>query len=146
MQTAANQTTPVSATFEVPNATDTYVGSKTLKMRIALRYNSTQTTPCGTYTYGEVEDYAVMIPSTLAVSDNALNTQVQVYPNPATDVLNVTKVSNNATYTIHSVSGQVVAKGKVADNKVTVSNLQKGVYIISVEDKGNVSKVKFIKK
>ena len=44
------------------------------------------------------------------------------------------------------MSGQLVAKGKITDNKVSVSKLQAGVYIISVEDKGNVEKVKFIKK
>ena len=77
---------------------------------------------------------------------NANVTSVQVYPNPATDVLNVSKVSNNATYSIYNVAGQIVAKGKIADNKVQVAKLQAGVYIISVEDNGNVEKVKFIKK
>ncbi len=143
MQTAPNQTTPVTQTFSVP---ETAVTGKPLKMRVALRFNTTQTEPCGTYTYGEVEDYAVLISPTLGVSENANSNAVQVYPNPATDILNVAKVSANATYTIHNVAGQVVSGGKIQDNKVPVSKLQTGVYIISVQDKGNVEKVKFIKK
>lgn len=143
MQTAPNQTTPVTQTFSVP---ETAVTGKPLRMRVALRFNTAQTQPCGTYTYGEVEDYAVLISPTLGVSEKVNSNAVQVYPNPATDILNVAKVSANATYTIHNVAGQVVSGGKIQDNKVPVSKLQTGVYIISVQDKGNVEKVKFIKK
>ncbi|AZB20911.1 T9SS C-terminal target domain-containing protein [Kaistella haifensis] len=143
LSTSADKTTPVLDTFAVP--ADSYAGDKTVGMRVALRFSEPQTSPCGTYTYGEVEDYAVKITADLAVG-NANVTSVQVYPNPATDVLNVSKVSNNATYSIYNVAGQIVAKGKIADNKVQVAKLQAGVYIISVEDNGNVEKVKFIKK
>lgn len=145
MQTPADKTTPVTATFQVPNTADTYVGTKPLRMRVALKFNSAQTNPCGSYTYGEVEDYAVMIPSALGVSENGVNSQIQVYPNPATDVLNISKISGNAEYAIYSVSGQLVSKGKVSDNKVNVSKLPKGVYIISVDNNGTVYKTKFIK-
>ncbi|WP_313501969.1 reprolysin-like metallopeptidase [Kaistella carnis] len=144
MSTAANQTTPVTATFAVP--ADAYVGDKTVGMRVALRFNSPQTDPCGTYTYGEVEDYAVKISATLGVNDNVKSSEVQVYPNPAVDVLNVTKVTDKASYTIYNMAGQAVSKGKVADNKVQVSKLEKGVYIIAVDYNGDVTKVKFIKK
>lgn len=144
MSTVANQNTPVTATFAVP--ADAYVGDKTVGMRVALRYNAAQTDPCGTYSYGEVEDYAVKISATLGVNDNVKSTEVQVYPNPAVDVLNVTKVTDKASYTIYNMAGQAVSKGKVADNKVQVSKLEKGVYIIAVDYNGDVTKVKFIKK
>lgn len=143
LSTSPDKTTPVTDTFTVP--VDSYAGDKTVGMRVALRYNTAQTAACGTYTYGEVEDYAVKIYDILAVGDTNVNS-TQVYPNPATDVLNVSKVSGNATYSIYNVAGQIVAKGKIADNKVQVSKLQSGVYIISVEDNGKVEKVKFIKK
>ncbi|HPZ25015.1 MAG TPA: T9SS type A sorting domain-containing protein [Kaistella sp.] len=116
------------------------------RMRVRLHDSSIggNTTPCGTSTYGQVEDYTLNI-GVLATGENAL-ANLQVYPNPATDVLNITKVSGNATYTIYNIAGQMVSKGKIADNKVPVSKLQSGVYMISIEDKGNVEKVKFIKK
>ncbi len=144
MSTTANKETPVTATFTVPE--DAYTGDKPLGMRVALRYNAAQTNPCGTFSYGEVEDYAVMISATLGVNDQVKNNGISVYPNPAVDVLNVTKVSDRATYTIYNMAGQAVAKGNVADNKVQVSKLQKGVYIISVDNNGETAKVKFIKK
>ena len=56
------------------------------------------------------------------------------------------KVSEKANFIIYNMTGQVVNKGKVIDNKVQVSQLQKGAYIISVDNAGEVTKVKFIKK
>lgn len=142
--TTPNTTTPVTGTFAVPSTA--YAGDKTLGMRVALRYNNSQTEPCGSYTYGEVEDYAVKISATLGVNDNVKANSVQVYPNPAVDVLNVTKVSNNADYNIYNAVGQLVAKGKVTNNQVQVSKLEKGVYMITVDNNGEASQVKFIKK
>ncbi len=141
---AVNTTTPVSGTFSVP--ADAYLGDKTTTMRVALRYNAAPLA-CGSFTYGEVEDYAVKITDiTLGVNNVVKNEQIVVYPNPTVDVLNITKVSNNATYTIYSASGQLVMKGKVSDNKVQVSKLEKGVYVITLDNNGETSKVKFIKK
>ena len=117
------------------------------RMRVRLHdddFDSPNMTPCGDSMYGQVEDYTINI-RTLATNENSLS-DMQVYPNPAADILNVSKVSNNALYAIYNVSGQLISKGKITDNKVSVSKLQAGVYIISVEDKGNVEKVKFIKK
>src|SRR5690606_16045883 len=143
MSTSADKLNPVSDTFSVP--ADAYTGDKTVGMRVAMRFSTPQTTPCGSYTYGEVEDYAVKISATLGVNDNVKANAVQVYPNPAIDLLNVTKVSDRATYTIYNMAGQAVSKGKVIGNKVQVSQLAKGVYTISVNNEGEVSQVKFIK-
>ncbi len=144
LSTSPDKLTPVTDTFSVP--ADAYTGDKTVGMRVALRYNQAQLNPCGSYTYGEVEDYAVKIVTPLAVGDNVKANNVQVYPNPAIDVLNVTKVSDKATYTIYNVAGQAISKGKVTNNKVQVSQLTKGVYMISVDNEGQVTQLKFIKK
>ena len=71
---------------------------------------------------------------------------VNIFPNPVNDVLNITKVSNNATFTIYNVAGQFISKGKVTNNKVNVATLAKGVYFIEISEKGATSKMKFIKK
>ncbi|UFK98679.1 reprolysin-like metallopeptidase [Kaistella faecalis] len=144
MSSSADKLTPVTDTFSVP--ADAYSGDKTVGMRVALRFSTPQLSPCGTYTYGEVEDYAVLISPTLGVNDNVKANAVQVYPNPAIDLLNITKVSDKTTYTIFNMAGQAVSKGKVSNNKVQVSQLEKGVYMIAVDNGGEVSQVKFIKK
>lgn len=143
MSTSLNKTTPETKNFAVP--ADAYAGEKPVGMRVVLS-DARQLQPCKSFSYGEVEDYAVKISANLAANDLIKNNAVQVYPNPAVDVLNITKVTDSATYTIYNVTGQAVAKGKIIDNKVQVSQLSKGVYIISIQNRGETSQVKFIKK
>ncbi|MDR2205540.1 MAG: T9SS type A sorting domain-containing protein, partial [Flavobacteriaceae bacterium] len=143
LQSPSNQDTPITTTFAVPATS--YIGDKPVRMRVNMRFNSNVANACGNFTFGEVEDYAVYIPSVLAVSENTKDSQIQVYPNPAKDVLNISKVSDRATYVIHSVSGQLISKGNISDGKVNVSKLQKGVYVISIDDSGNKTNVKFVK-
>ena len=69
-----------------------------------------------------------------------------IYPNPATDVLNITKVSNKAKYEIHNAVGQIVKAGEISNNQVRVAELVKGTYIITIKDKNISESIKFIKK
>ena len=81
----------------------------------------------------------------LGVND-ADNKSVQVYPNPATEVLYAKNVSSKSTYEIHNAAGQLVAKGNVNNGEIKVNSLLKGAYVISFTDNGNSFKTKFIKK
>ncbi|WP_228466054.1 GEVED domain-containing protein [Chryseobacterium balustinum] len=107
---------------------------------------------CGTnFNYGETEDYNVVVTPDPLLSTNensgVKNNGIQIYPNPATDFLNVTKVSDKATYKIYSAAGQLVGNGNISNGKINVSSLIKGAYVISIEDKGKESfNSKFIKK
>lgn len=89
---------------------------------------------------------------TRAIQVNVLSTgetkldQFALYPNPATDVLNITKVSNKAKYEIHNAVGQIVKTGDITNNQVRVAELVKGTYIITIKDKNISESIKFIKK
>ncbi|MGG5210763.1 reprolysin-like metallopeptidase [Chryseobacterium sp. MIQD13] len=142
--------TPVTANFTVPAGAVTGLG---LRMRIGMLYttqaNAAIVNPCGTYgTYGEFEDYNVVVAAVLGTKDIA-NPQdgIQLYPNPANDVLNVTKVSDKAMYKIYSATGQLVGDGNINDGKINVSSLVKGGYVITIDEKGKDQfRSKFIKK
>ncbi len=79
-------------------------------------------------------------------ANGVVNSKIQIYPNPATEVLNVTKVSDKAKYEIHNAAGQLVRAGNISNNQVRVAELVKGTYIITVRDKGISETLKFIKK
>ncbi|QOW11499.1 T9SS type A sorting domain-containing protein [Kaistella flava (ex Peng et al. 2021)] len=117
------------------------------RMRVRLQDSSYNPNngPCGNSQYGQVEDYTIEI-NGLAVGESGNKVNVQVYPNPATDVLNISKVNDKAGFIIYNMAGQAVNKGKIVNGKVQVSQLQKGVYIIAVDNDGELTKVKFIKK
>ncbi len=96
-------------------------------------------------TFNKDKEIYPFILGTLSTQENN-KLGVNIFPNPAVDVLNITKVSNNATFTIYNVAGQFISKGKVTNNKVNVSSLAKGVYFIEISENGATSKMKFIKK
>lgn len=81
----------------------------------------------------------------LATGETKLD-QFSIYPNPATDVLNITKVSNKAKFEIHNAVGQLVKAGDINNNQVRVAELVKGTYIITIKDKNISENLKFIKK
>ncbi|WP_161990774.1 GEVED domain-containing protein, partial [Chryseobacterium viscerum] len=60
LNTTYNTTTPVTATFAVPTVAsgNVYTGTLPTRMRVVMRYFD-NANPCGTFTQGEVEDYAV---------------------------------------------------------------------------------------
>lgn len=82
---------------------------------------------------------------TLGTSEATKNT-FSIYPNPATDVLNIKNVSEKATFEIHNAVGQLVKAGNIENAKVDVADFVKGVYVITVKDKNLTEGLKFIKK
>ena len=60
------------------------------------------------------------------------NTHMTVYPNPATDLLNI-NLSQNSDIVIYNVMGQQMLKmeGRVGGNNINISNLNSGVYFIN---------------
>jgi len=81
----------------------------------------------------------------LSVSDNALS-QVSVYPNPASDVLNI---ETPATVEVNSVAiYDVLGKRSnvsLVNGQVNVSNLANGVYILSLETSAGTLTQKIVK-
>jgi len=138
--TTAKKVSPWTGNIAIPASA---LSGKT-RMRVRLHDSSLtpNATPCGTSTYGQVEDYSVNI-GQLAVADVKKN-NISVYPNPAVDVINISNVSSKTKFEIYSVAGQLVNQG-TTDGKVNVSKLTKGVYILSIESNGEKSQTKFIK-
>ena len=71
------------------------------------------------------------------------NLKLNLYPNPATDILNISLETELKSIEIYSLSGQKVLSSD--KNQVDVSNLSKGMYMVRVEDvEGLVSTQKLI--
>ena len=92
--------------------------------------------------------------STFYLTDDALGVEdyqqlsFKFYPNPATDVLNVSAASNIDMISITNLLGQEVRH--IAPNQkqvaLNIADLQNGVYLMKVQTGEKVSTVKFIKK
>ncbi|WP_185204515.1 reprolysin-like metallopeptidase [Chryseobacterium sp. C3] len=132
-------TSPVTGSITIPSTAT--VG--TTRMRVMMQYSSVPTSSCGTYTYGQVEDYTLNIVSSgrgNILDTKDMITDIRVYPNPVKDVLNVSNTTNE-DYKIFDMGGKLINSGKLERGAVNVSGLIKGAYMIQI---GEVSK-RFIK-
>jgi hypothetical protein len=139
-----NSAATATTTFNVP--TDAFVSNVDymyVVMRVALMKGGLPVN-CTNFDSGEVEDYTVRI--TKKSATNLLNqTDILIYPNPVSTVLNVKNISKRANYKIYSAAGQLVSNGIILNNKIDVHALINGVYMIDIEDGSTSAQKKFIK-
>lgn len=82
----------------------------------------------------------------LGTSDNALKANLKVYPNPATDVVNISADKKIENITVIDMTGKKVQSFK-SGNQINVSSLAKGTYMLQVYYGGGaVENTKLIKK
>ena len=81
--------------------------------------------------------------STLSTNEVSLDDCFSVYPNPANDFINISNSDKIKSKTIYSITGQLVKKETNQNEKIDISNLQQGVYLLEIETTNNQ---KFTKK
>ena len=126
----ASTTSPVTGSIKVP--TTATLGAT--RMRVMMQYNATPTSPCGTFTYGQVEDYTVNIMSTAKENAIVMNPvrSFEIYPNPVKgNVLNISN-ADSKEFKIYDMSGKMIQSGEISENKVQTNDLPKGVYLLQV--------------
>lgn len=137
---AGSQTTPVTGSITIP-ATATWGSTR---MRVMMQYSSIPSSSCGSYTYGQVEDYTLNILSSgrgEGFDVKNLMTDIKLYPNPVRDLLNISNTTAE-DYKIFDMGGKLINSGKIERGTVNVSQLTAGAYTIQI---GETSK-RFIKK
>ena len=81
----------------------------------------------------------------VAISENVVS-EVSIYPNPATSVLNVSAAGYNQVEIIN-MFGQVVYSNSISNNaQINVSDLNDGVYFVRLSGANGTTTQKFIKK
>jgi len=129
-----------------------------IRMRIIVSYNSI-TSSCGTYTYGETEDYTLNVSGGTAKFKEIKNIEVTnnpivIYPNPTVDILKIdfaVAEKEDIQVSIYDLNASLLktinVKGNPGENSldVNVSDLKAGQYLLSIR-KGDqvVKRSKFI--
>jgi surface protein len=83
--------------------------------------------------------------SFLGTSDVKIKGEINIYPNPATDIIYV-KNSNAKDFKIIDASGRIVSSGDLASEQINIQALIPGNYILQLYSKENIRNLKFIKK
>lgn len=82
--------------------------------------------------------------STTGINDMKKN-QNLVYPNPATNSLNLNPEVQDALISIYDSKGKMVANKQVKASEINISNLRNGIYTIKTISKSGVKTQKFVK-
>ena len=117
-------------------------------MRIISDFDNGSAVISNAYTsqYGNIEDYSVIFNPTASLQDHKIGA-VRIYPNPAKNIINIKNTSNKdiTTVTIFDILGRSVYSGSSTD-KISLNNLENGVYLIKLDFNNSTSIVKrFIK-
>ena len=95
------------------------------------------------------EDYKLVVyDNASAIASSEIEDMISVYPNPASNVVNITipKILKNTTINIIDESGRIVISNKAiaGNNSIDISKLSPGMYIIEVKDDLSSTKQKFV--
>lgn len=69
-----------------------------------------------------------------------------IYPNPVSDVLNISHQYLDVDYAIFSIDGKMIKNGKLDENGIYVDELKSGIYLLQLHSDGKSETKKFIKK
>lgn len=127
----------VIGSFTVPQTATT----GNTRMRVSLKWNGIPS-PCESFSYGEVEDYTVIITGPSINTNEFQENNVLIYPNPFKSTLSIHLPNNNALRVqILDITGRVVTQieNMTPVNKTIElhnnSHLSAGTYFIKLTDK-----------
>ena len=153
---SSSSTDNLSSTVDVPSGA---VLGQT-RMRVSMKYNAAQTA-CENFADGEVEDYTVNITAsttstnfyTTFSNSNPLGNEdafkIATYPNPATNFVQIQLANRSEglnSYKIVNTIGQTVQEGSLTSQRVDISKLNIGMYILEVNDGQKAFTTKLVKR
>ncbi|MGC4129733.1 MAG: GEVED domain-containing protein [Bergeyella sp.] len=143
--TTAIKKSPWTGSITIPTGVPT--GSTRMRVRLHDSSLTPNSTPCGTSSFGQVEDYTLNIGS-LAVSESAKQS-VKAYPNPVKDIFNIEAKSKINSVKVFDAAGKQLFTNEVNEVKAQIdfSKFAAGVYMVTTQlQDGTSTSTKVIKK
>ncbi len=152
------QTGTHTGSFTIPDSAMTGAAYMRVMMKMSVASLSGGTcghsalTPCDVPAdpvgfHGEVENYTLDITTPVGFEKLKANSAFTIYPNPASDVINIENTPSNLTpeYQIMNSFGQVCKRGILEESKIATTGLHSGLYFICLEIGEEIVWSKFIR-
>ena len=85
------------------------------------------------------------------INDNSIDKNIQIYPNPAIDIIHINFVESPASWAvnlqIYNIIGECVLQNELSNktNEIDISSLSKGIYVIQIKTSDKTIQRKLIK-
>ncbi len=124
-----------SATFPAVIPADANLGEHTLRVR--TNWQASSGDPCEAYTYGETEDYAVVITDALSINDVEL-ADLRIYPNPVDGnyVTIKSPIGGDKYVELFDINGRRVLATTISGDMLDISSINTGFYMVEVTVNG----------
>ncbi|MDB4088147.1 T9SS type A sorting domain-containing protein [Flavobacteriales bacterium] len=83
-----------------------------------------------------------------SINENSINDLFEIYPNPASSVLNINNIENRniTSISIIDITGKIsLNKSNLVSKKLNIESLENGVYFLKIETKDGIATIKFVK-
>jgi len=130
----SNDNNQSTYTFTVNVPSNAAIATTRMRIRLNDANEDPQTLPCGSTSYGDVEDYSINISQAVG-NEQPIVGNVSIYPNPTKGLIYVNSASAG-NYEIFDVAGNVVLSGKISGNGfIDLTGLPEGFYFLKMGDK-----------
>ena len=121
-------------------------GQTRMRVRLHDSVLTPNATPCGTSSYGQVEDYTLNI-GLLSTDEFSNKSLFTYYPNPVSNTLNLNAQHNIQSVSVMNMLGQEVLRvtPNTVNSVLDLSNLTSGSYFVNVMVEGVSETVRIIK-
>jgi len=124
-----------SATFPAVIPADANLGEHTLRVR--TNWQASSGDPCEAYSYGETEDYAVVVTEALSINDVEL-ADLRIYPNPVDGnyVTIKSPIGGDKYVELFDINGRRVLATTISGDMLDISSINTGFYMVEVTVNG----------
>lgn len=132
------------ATIDIEVPADAELGTTTF--RVAKIWDVIPYNPCGSYLFGQGEDYSLIVEESLG-THQPVKLHTSLHPNPAEDKITLNSTQKIEEISIHTALGQPVLTRTYTSDEIDISMLSGGIYFISLKlENGNSKTIKIVKK
>ena len=111
--------------------------SKSMGLYVRTESNTGPENPlyAASATIGDAETFST---NSILSTENLALTNVLLYPNPASDILNIKNIDGDYSYKIYSITGKLLqTENNVIRKQIDLKNLNKGFYLLEITDSNN---------
>ncbi len=90
-------------------------------------------------------NYTTTVQNSLGIQENDYINDISVYPNPVKDILNFKTEQNILKVEVYDIAGRILSSNSISENKIDLSELKTGNYILKLFTEKGIMNTKIIK-